>query len=664
MEPEEQPPEASEEPTEQAPETPAQTEEKVPEVQPGTEEQPPEAPTETEDQPPETPAILDSDELRIGVFICHCGTNIGGFVDVPAVVEYAKTLPNVAYATDNLYSCAEDGLTSIRDAIKEHNLNRVIVASCTPRTHAPLFQSVCEEAGLNKYLFEFANIREQCSWVHMKEKEEATQKAKDLVRSAISKAALLVPQEEMRVDVIPRSLVIGGGVAGLSAALSVARQGFDVHLVEKEAELGGFVRNLNSLSLGVKSATETIKPLIDEVMSHENITVHLNSQVEEVNGFIGNFDTTIATDGSTKEIKVGTIIVATGALEYVPEGLYGYGMYDNVVTLTEFEILAKSHKLPKIQNVAFIQCVGSRGQDKTYCSRICCGVSIKNALYIMENYADIVGEEGGERVEVDVSVPEISSRRRRRRRMVSGEEVGAPVGAPAGGPEITIFNRDVVTYGAEHEVYYNKARERRIRFVRYTLENLPKVKLEGDKLAVSYYHETLKTERKLLADMVVLATPLVAPPTSVELSRILKVPIGQDGFFLEAHMKLRPIDFATDGIFVCGTARGPADITESVAQGQGCASRAAIPMARGFIQAEAILAQVDPTICTGCGTCIDNCPYGAIRMSGEGTAEIIAAACKGCGCCGATCPEKAIMMMNYTDEQLLAQGRSILEGVP
>lgn len=661
MEPEEQAPEKTKE---QVQETPPEPDKQTADAPIEPEEQPPETPAEVEDKAPEAPKSPDSDDPRIGVFICHCGTNIGGFVDVPAVVDYAKTLPNVAFSTGNLYTCAEDGLATIRDSIKEHNLNRVIVASCTPRTHAPLFQSVCEEAGLNKYLFEFANIREQCSWVHMKEKEEATQKAKDLVRSAVSKAALLVPQEEMRVDVVPRSLVIGGGVAGLSAALSIARQGFDVHLVEKEAELGGFVRNLNSLSLGVKSATETIKPLIDDAMSHENITVHLNSKIEQVSGFIGNFDTTIVTDGSSKETKVGTIVVATGALEYIPEGFYGYGIYDNVVTLTEFEILAKSHKLPKIQNVAFIQCVGSRGQDKSYCSRICCGVSIKNALFIMDRYADIIGEEGGERVEVDVSVPEISSRRRRRRRMASVEGPGAPGAAPSGGPEITIFNRDVVTYGAEHEVYFNKARERRIRFVRYTPENLPKVKLEGDKLAVSYYHETLKTERKLLADMVVLATPLVAPPDASELSKKLKVPIGQDGFFLEAHMKLRPIDFATDGIFVCGTARGPADITESVAQGQGCASRAAVPMARGFIQAEAILAQVDPTICTGCGTCVENCPYGAIRMTEEGTAEVLAAACKGCGCCGATCPEKAITMMNYTDEQLLAQGRSILEVVP
>jgi len=396
MEQEEQTPEEQEEPEEQVRETPPEPEEQTTEVRGEPEERPPETPAETDEQAPEAPTAPDSDGLRIGVFICHCGTNIGGFVDVPAVVEYAKTLPNVAFSTGNLYTCAEDGLATIRDSIEEYKLNRVIVASCTPRTHAPLFQSVCEEAGLNKYLFEFANIREQCSWVHMKEKEEATQKAKDLVRSAISKASLLVPQEEMRVDVVPRSLVIGGGVAGLSAALSLARQGFDVHLVEREAELGGFVRNLNNLSLGVKSAAETIKPLVEQTRSHENITVHLNSEVEEVRGFIGNFDTTIVTDGSSTEVKVGTIIVATGALEYVPEGLYGYGMYDNVVTLTEFEILVKSNKLPKIQNVAFIQCVGSRGQDKSYCSRICCGVSIKNALYVMDNYADIVGEEGGE----------------------------------------------------------------------------------------------------------------------------------------------------------------------------------------------------------------------------------------------------------------------------
>lgn len=662
MEPGEQTPEIPEEQEEQTQETPVEQEEQIPETPVEQEEQTPEPPPVSEEQAPETPTAPETDELRIGVFVCHCGTNIGGFVDVPAVVEYVKTLPNVAFARDNLYTCAEDGLTAIREAIKEHRLNRVIVASCTPRTHAPLFQGACEEAGLNKYLFEFANIREQCSWVHMKEKEDATRKAKDLIRSAISKAALLVPQEEMRVDVVPRSLVIGGGVAGLSAALSLARQGFDVQLVEKENVLGGFTRNLNNLSLGEKSAEETIKPLIENVQAHENITVHLDSQVEDVSGFIGNFDTTIVTNGTSKEVKVGTIIVATGALEYVPEGFYGYGMYDNVVTLTEFEILAKNNKLPKVKNVAFIQCVGSRGQDKSYCSRICCVVSIKNALYLVEKYPEIMGEEGVERIEVDVSVPEISSRRRRRRRMVSAEGAAAPAPPPAGGPEITIFNRDVTTYGAEHEVYYDKAREKRIRFVRYTTENLPKVTQEGDRLAVSYFHETLKTERKLLADMVVLATPLVAPPNSVELSKKLKVPIGRDGFFLEAHMKLRPIDFATDGIFVCGTARGPADITESVAQGMGTASRAAIPMARGFIQAEAILGQVDPQICTGCGTCVANCPYGAIRMNDEGIAEVLAAACKGCGCCGATCPEKAVTMMNYTDDQLLAQGRSILQG--
>ncbi|UCD92519.1 MAG: FAD-dependent oxidoreductase [Methanobacteriota archaeon] len=650
------------EPEEQTPETPIEQEEQAPQTPVVQQEPIAEPPVEPDEEAPETPPTPDSEELRIGVFVCHCGTNIGGFVDVPAVVEYVKTLPNVAFARDNLYTCAEDGLTAIRDAIKEHKLNRVIVASCTPRTHAPLFQGVCEEAGLNKYLFEFANIREQCSWVHMKEKEDATRKAKDLIKSSVSKAALLVPQEEMKVDVVPRSLVIGGGVAGLSAALSVARQGFDVHLVEKEGVLGGFTRNLNSLSLGDKSAEDTIKPLIEHVQAHENITVHLNSQVESVSGFIGNFDTTIVTNGSSKEVKVGTIIVATGALEYIPEGLYGYGMYDNVVTLTEFEILCKSGKLPKIKNVAFIQCVGSRGQDKSYCSRICCVISIKNALYITENFAEIMGEEGAERVEVDVSVPEISSRRRRRRRMVSAEGEAAPGPAPTGGPEITIFNRDVTTYGADHEVYYNKAREKRIRFVRYTTDNLPKVTQEGDKLVVNYYHETLKTERKLQADMVVLATPLIAPPDAADLSKKLKIPIGRDGFFLEAHMKLRPIDFATDGIFVCGTARGPADITESVAQGLGTASRAAIPMARGFIQAEAILAQVDPEICTGCGTCEANCPYGAIRLSDDGVAEVLAAACKGCGCCGATCPEKAIQMMNYTDDQLLAQGRSILQG--
>jgi len=612
----------------------------------------------------------NKEKPRIGVFVCHCGSNIGGFVDVPSVADYAKTLPDVAYATDNLYTCAEDGLSNIREGIRKHNLNRVIVASCTPRTHAPLFQATCESAGLNKYLFTFVNLREHCSWVHMKEKEKATQKAKDLVRMGVARARLLEPQTEEKVNVEPTGVVIGGGVAGMTAALSLGDMGFPVHLVEKEAELGGFVRNLNNLYVTEKSAAETIKPLIDKVKANKNVKLHLNSSVKSVEGFIGNYDVVIGTKGTDDlKAKVGTIVLATGALEFVPEGMYGYNQYPNVVTLTEFEILCKKKTLPKLKNVAFVQCVGSRGQKVTYCSRICCNVAIKNAINIVDNYENMLGlmEKTGtliEKVPVEKKVPdEILERRRRRRGRERGEEGEAEEVrlGPSEKIEVTVFNRDIMAYGVEHELTYNKAREKRVKFIRYTPENPPKVFMEGNQLMVSYFHETLKLDRTMPVDMVVLSTPLVGQLDNHEMSQMLKVPLGQEGFFLEAHVKLRPVDFATDGIYVCGTCRGPADITEAATQAAAAASRAAIPMAKGYVQAEAITSSVDETKCSGCGTCIQVCPYGALRKNDKGLAEVIVAACKGCGCCGATCPEMAITMTNYTDAQLLAEAKAALQ---
>jgi len=606
---------------------------------------------------------------RIGVFVCHCGSNIGGFVDVPSVAEYAKTLPDVVYATDNLYTCAEDGLNAIREGIRKHNLNRVIVASCTPRTHAPLFQATCESAGLNKYLFTFVNIREHCSWVHMKEKDRATVKAKDLIRMGVARARLLQAQQEAKVDVTSVGLVIGGGVSGMTAALSLADMGFPVHLVEKENELGGFVRLLNSLYVTDKSAADTIKPLINKVTAQKNITVHLGSTLKSVEGFIGNYEVVIGKKGGEDiKAKVGTIVVATGALEFVPEGLYGYNQYPNVVTLTEFEMLCRKKTLPKLKNVAFIQCVGSRGQVKSYCSRICCNVSIKNAINIVDNYEDMLGlmEKNGtviDKVPVEQKVPEEILERRRRRRGRGGEEGAAEEVklGPSEKIEVTVFNRDVMAYGVEHELIYNKAREKRVKFVRYLPDNAPKVFMEGNQLMLTYFHETLKLERTMPVDMVVLATPLVGQPDADTLSKLLKVPLGQEGFFLEAHVKLRPVDFATDGIYCAGTCKGPADITECAYQGAAAASRAAIPMAKGYVQAEALTSVVDENKCTGCGTCIAVCPYGALRKGEKGFAEVIVAACKGCGCCGATCPEGAITMTNYTDAQLLAEAKAALQ---
>jgi heterodisulfide reductase subunit A len=608
---------------------------------------------------------------RVGVFICHCGSNIGGFVDVKAVTEYAKTLPDVVYATDNLYTCAEDGLANIRKGIKDNNLNRVIVSSCTPRTHAPLFQGTCEAAGLNKYMFTFVNIREHCSWVHMKERDKATKKAKDLVRMGVARARLLEPQVEIKVDVTPTALVVGGGVSGMSAALSIADMGFPVHLVEKDPELGGYVRNLHSLMLTAKSASDVVSPLIEKVKANKKITNHMSSRLKSVEGFVGNYEIAIADQGGKEtKAKVGTIIVATGAQTLVPEGLFGYKQCPNVVTLTEFEEMSKKKELPKpLKSIAFIQCVGARGQKVSYCSRICCNVAIKSAVNLADNYENILGvtEEKGAVVEAPVveKKAEEEGTERRRRRRGKGEEGPAeePKAGAAGKVDITVFNRDIMAYGVEHELDYNKAREKRVKFVRYVPDNAPKVFMDGGQLTVGYFHETLKVERKMTVDMVVLATPLVAQPDASTLSQMLKVPLGQDGFFQEAHVKLRPVDFATDGIFVCGTCRGPADISESASQGAGAASRAAIPMAKGYVQAEALTPIIDDTKCTGCGTCVELCPYGALRKNDKGISEVIVAACKGCGCCGAGCPEGAIAMTHYSDLQLLSEAKAALEEV-
>ncbi len=603
-------------------------------------------------------------EPRIGVFVCHCGVNIGGFVDVPNVVEYVKTLPNVVYAGRNLYTCADDGLSAIKNAIKEHSLNRVIVASCTPRTHAPLFRRTCEEAGLNKYLFEFVNIREHCSWVHMKEPERATEKAKKLIEMGVAKAALLEPQEEARVPVEPRALVLGGGVAGMSAALSLANQGFETHLVEKEANLGGFVRNLHTLYQTGKGGIESINPLIEKVLANKKIKLFTSSMLKNLTGYIGNYDATIAgKDGETKT-KFGTIIVATGALEYKPAGLYGYGEYQNVITLGEFEKIEMEGSLPPVKSIAFINCAGSRGQALEYCSRICCTNAIKSAMKLLEakapEAAATLAASIPEAPREEEAVAEEGGRRRRRRREAPAGAAAAPSGI-----EVTVFNRGITTYGIDHELLYNSARERGVKFVKFIPENPPKVSREGDKLAISYYHETLKMERKMNPDLIILAAPLVQRPEAEELSKMLKVPLGRDKFFFEAHVKLRPLDFATEGIYLCGTAHAPVFIDEAIYQAYGAASRASIPLARGYVQNEAITAVVDDKKCIGCGSCYGVCPYHAIELSEKDVSleevslktrksNVNPAVCKGCGTCVVICPTGAIAQRNFTMPQISA----------
>jgi heterodisulfide reductase subunit A len=552
-------------------------------------------------------------ETRIGVFICRCGINIAAYVDVPAVVDYAKTLSGVAYAEENMYTCSSDGLNKIKEAIKKHSLERIVVASCTPRTHEPLFQATCEEAGVNKYLFEMANIRDQCSWVHMKEPEKATEKAKDLVRMAVAKAILLEPGNEPEIDVKPCSLVIGGGVSGMRAALSLAEQGFDVVLVEKEPKLGGKLRNFDSLFPYKQKASEVLEPLIQKVITHPRIRVLTESKVKSVYGFLGNFDIGVETKKGTENINVGTIIVAVGADVLKPKSLYLYGEDPRVITQSEMEQLLHAGKVDA-KNIVMIQCVGSRNAERPYCSRICCNEAVKNAINVSKS-----------------------------------------------GRNVYILYRDLQTYGIHYSKLEQEAKRMGIKFLKYQAEKPPTVTAEPDGLKVSLYSPTINDNVDLKADLLVLSTSLVPVADAKELSQMLKVPLDGNGFFMEAHVKLRPIDFATDGIYVCGTAHSPKDIGESVAQALGVASRAAIPMAKKRVHTAAIMSQVDQTKCSGCGTCIDVCPYNAHRKNEKGLAETIAAVCKGCGVCGATCPEKAITMHHFTDEQIEAQGLAALE---
>jgi len=563
----------------------------------------------------------EKDKPRIGVFVCRCGVNIGSIVNVPEVVECAKTLPNVSYAEENLYTCSSEGLSKIKEAIKKHQLNRIVVASCTPRTHEPLFRSACEEAGMNKYLFHMANIREQCSWVHAKEPRKATEKAKETVRMAVAKAALLEPQAEPEIDVQGSAVVIGGGVSGMTAALSLANQQFKVYLIEKEKELGGKLKELYKLHPNDKPSSEILDEYVQSVRSNPNIKVYTSSTVKHIEGFIGNFEASINHEGKEQKLNAGTIIVATGADVFKPRGMYCYGENKNVITQLELEKLMKENKLVKPKNVVMIQCVGAREEKeggRNYCSRICCAVAVKNALQIKELFPEA---------------------------------------------EVSILYRDMQTYGKEFEEQYQKARGNFVQFIRYDFENPPEVCTRPDGgLSVKVHDILVNATLELDADLVVLSTPLVQWEDAKELSKLLKVPLGADGFFFEAHVKLRPVDFATDGIFVCGTAHSPKTIAESIAQAYAAASRAGIPMALGRVRTEAITAFVDEDLCTSCGTCVKLCPYNAIRKDDQGIARVNDVLCKGCGVCAASCPEKAINMRHFSDAQVLAEATAALGG--
>ena len=542
---------------------------------------------------------------RIGVFVCHCGHNIAATVNVEEVVEFAKTLPDVVVADHNLYSCSEEGLGSIKKSIEKNNLDRVVVAACTPRTHEPLFRKTVELAGINKYLFEFVNIREHVSWIHAKEPQSATKKAKMLVAMGVAKATLLEPQKEGESSVIPTAVVIGGGLAGLTAAASLVAQNIDTHLIEREARLGGNLADIDIVAPEFRKSKELLDEMIEELNASPKAHLHLSSKVTEVKGFVGNFEVTI---DKAEKIPAGAIIVATGAKEWIPKDEYGYGTVPGVITQMDLEKrLAKGEK-PK--QVVFIQCVGSRQPGREYCSRVCCNTSLKNALRVLDASPDAT---------------------------------------------VSILHRDIMSYGTASEHMYRRASERGVRFMRYGLDRPAKVSRTQRGAAVEVLDETLDEDIDFDADLVVLATPMVAQNDSREVGKLLKVPLDKFGFFLEAHVKLKPVEFATDGVFVCGAARWPSSVSESISQGMAAAAKAAIPIRRGKVIIEAITAQSDPDKCAACGNCVMACPYEAIEIvesEGKRYAKVNEAQCKGCGACVAACPNDAMQQRGFTTRQL------------
>lgn len=652
-----------------------------------------------------------NEEVRVGVFVCHCGVNVGGVVDCPEVAEYAKTLPNVEFATDYKYMCSDPGQGMIQDAIKEHNLNRVVVAACSPRLHEPTFRRCVEEAGLNKFLFEFANLREQDSWVHMTMPEEATAKAKDLTRMAVAKARLLEPLEASKVAVEKKCLVIGGGVTGIQSALDLGDMGFETYLVERNPTVGGRMGQLDKTFPTLDCSMCILAPKMVDCSKHENINLLTYSEVKEVDGYIGNFDVTVERKaryvieddctgcGQCQEIcpieipnyydegvgmvkaiyipfpqavplvatidkdycidcglcetvcgpdaidrnqepeeivlRVGTIIAATGYDPYDPTAKYeyGYGRYSNVITGLEIERLINAsgptagHVVrpsdgvtPK--RVAFIHCVGSRDEQigKAYCSRVCCMYSMKNAQLCIDHEPDT---------------------------------------------EVTCYYMDIRSFGKGYEEFYKNSQEK------YGIEFLrgrPAEIIENEDLSL-----TIRAEDTLLGkiteytyDMVVLSVGLEPPAGSNELRQTLGLSKTSDGFYMEAHPKLRPVDTLTDGVYIAGVAQGPKDIPDSVAQGSAAASRAAIPMAKGEVEIEPITASTDETVCGACEVCVELCPFGAVSIEGEGDekhAAINVALCKGCGTCVGACPSGAMNQNHFKTEQIMAQISAALEDV-
>ena len=564
------------------------------------------------DIPPERD--ISREPPKIGVFVCNCGINIGGVVRVPEVADYAATLPHVVYVEENLFTCSQDTQDKISEVILEKGLNRVVIAACTPMTHEALFQETLVSAGLNKYLVEMANIRNHDAWVHSKDPDAATQKAKDLVRMAVVKAALAVPLFETDLAVNPSALVVGGGVAGMTAALALARQGCPVHLVEKSDHLGGNALRLNSTFQG-ESIAGFLKALITELETDQRIQVHLKSTIDHVDGFVGNFETLLKNGSSAETVKHGVAVLATGAKESRPDE-YLYGEHDGVVTHLELDDMFRNDdpRIRDAETVVFIQCVGSRNEARPYCSKVCCTHAIMNALEFKKCKPDI---------------------------------------------NVYILYRDIRTYG-EREVLYRAARAAGVLFFRYSPETRPVVEPNGDQVAVTFYDPILGHRLIVDADMLCLASAIVSHQDSALVQKF-KVTMDSDGWLLEAHQKLRPVDVANDGIFLCGMTHYPKPIEESIVQARAAASRAMTVLAREHIRVGGVVARIAPERCSACLGCLNVCSFGAITFNAEqNTAEVNEALCKGCGACAAACPSEAPVLMGFNNKQRYAQIKSAL----
>lgn len=557
---------------------------------------------------------------RVGVFVCSCGTNIAGTVDVAQVAEYAKTLPYVEFVTNNLFSCSQDTQNKISEIIKEKNLNRVVVAACTPKTHEGLFQETLLAAGLNKYLFELANIRNHNSWVHKNEPEVATEKAKDLIRMSVAKVALFQPLEEAELQVNQTAMVLGGGISGMSTALSLSRQGYNTHIVEKSDVLGGQAVKLFKTAKG-ESIQEKLAQLVSEVKSESKITVHLNTNLTDVQGFVGNFDSTLTTNGATSTLKHGVAIMATGAYPYQPVE-YSYGKDPRIVTSQELDkkFIENDSSIANLKSAVFIQCVGSRNPERPYCSRLCCTHSVDNAIELKKRNPDM---------------------------------------------NVYVLYRDIRTYG-EREYLFREARELGVIFIRHSLDNLPQLSIDGGKIMIKTTDHVLLRPLEIEADLVSLATAIL-PYKDETVAQFFKLPMNDNGFFVERHAKLGPSEFATDGVFLCGMAHYPKPIDEAVSQAKAAASRAITLLARETIHTSGQIASVNTALCSSCGVCVSVCPYSAPSFIEDGRdagkAKINPVLCKGCGLCVGSCRSGAINHRGFDTDQIFAQLFSLNKAV-